>query len=142
MRTQRSVLIFVVCIHVFLLCAMIHSDPVASEPDYACNFQKYPELQSFPFCDTNRADRERVEDLVSRLTMEEKLLELVNNAANISRLGIPRYQWWNEGLHGVGISPGVDFNGSIHHATSFPAPILTAATFNTALWNLVGQVLN
>lgn len=142
MRAQRTcVPISLIWTWVLVLYAMLHFGTVVSlELDYACNFQNDPELQSFPFCDTNLSDRERVEDLVSRLTLEEKLLELVNKAANISRLGIPRYQWWNEALHGVGTSPGVDFNGSIHQATSFPVPILTAATFNTALWNLVGQV--
>lgn len=125
-----------------LIKIMIDDDVVvASEPgEYACNSKKNPELSSFPFCDCTLSDRERVEDLVSRLTLEEKLLELVNKAANISRLGVPSYQWWNEALHGVGTSPGVDFNGSIRHATSFPAPILTAATFNRTLWNLIGQV--
>ena len=144
MRAQRTcVLTSVIWTWILVLYASTHSDIfVFSEPEYACNFQNDPELQSLPFCDTNLSDRERVEDLVSRLTLEEKLLELVNKAANISRLGVPRYQWWNEALHGVGTSPGVDFNGSIHRATSFPAPILTAATFNTTLWNLVGQVLN
>lgn len=113
---------------------------VSAEVQYACDLRN-PELSSFPFCDTSLSDRERVGDLVSRLTLEEKLQQLVNKAEEISRLGIPRYQWWNEGLHGVAFSPGVDFNGSIHRATSFPAPILTSASFNTTLWHMIGQVL-
>lgn len=43
----------------------------------------------------------RVDDLVSRMTLEEKVSQMMNGAASIERLGIPQYDWWNEGLHGV-----------------------------------------
>ena len=56
---------------------------------------------------------ERVEDLVSRMTLEEKVSQTLNGARGIERLGIPKYDWWNECLHGVaraggshGVSPG------------------------------------
>ena len=122
-----------------------HSSPasgaeVVTGPQYACNFDEYPDLASYPFCDRSLPDFVRAQDLVARLTLEEKLAELVNSAANITRLGVPRYQWWNEALHGVASSPGVNYNGTIHAATSFPQPILTAAAFNLTLWNQIGQV--
>ena len=113
---------------------------VNTGPQYACNFDEYPDLASYPFCDRSLPDFVRAQDLVARLTLEEKLAELVNSAANITRLGVPRYQWWNEALHGVASSPGVSYNGTIHAATSFPQPILTAAAFNLTLWNQIGQV--
>ena len=72
--------------------------------------------------------RERVADLVSRMTLEEKISQMVYDAPAIERLGVPAYNWWNECLHGVGRA-GV--------ATVFPQAIGLAATWNT---DLIGQV--
>src|SRR5665213_3841433 len=62
----------------------------------------------------------RVQDLLHRMTTEEKIGQLVNHAPAIPRLGIPEYDWWNEALHGVARS-GV--------ATVFPQTIGLAATW-------------
>ena len=43
----------------------------------------------------------RVDDLVSRMTLEEKVSQMMNAAASVDRLDIPQYEWWNEALHGV-----------------------------------------
>src|ERR1700682_1782665 len=43
----------------------------------------------------------RVDDLVSRMTLEEKVSQMMNGATAIKRLDIPEYEWWNEALHGV-----------------------------------------
>src|SRR4051812_30263605 len=67
---------------------------------------------------------ERARALVSKLTLEEKISQMVNEAPEISRLGIPKYNWWTEALHGV-----VDSGP----ATVFPEPIGLAATWNTDL---------
>lgn len=104
--------------------------------EYACNFDHDASLRSMAFCDTSLADDVRVKDLVSRLTLEEKVSQLVNTAEAIPRLGIPAYQWWQEGLHGVAHVP---FGGALPRATSFPLPILTTASFNKDLWNQIGQ---
>ena len=64
----------------------------------------------------------RVQDLLKRMTLEEKALQMNNNAPAVERLKIPAYNWWNEALHGVARA-GL--------ATSFPQPIGLAATFNT-----------
>ena len=66
----------------------------------------------------------RVDDLVSRMTLEEKVSQMMNGAAAIERLGIPEYEWWNEGLHGV---------ARAGYATVFPQAIGLAATWNTDL---------
>jgi beta-glucosidase len=63
----------------------------------------------------------RVEDLVSRMSLEEKISQMQNAAAAIPRLDVPEYEWWNEGLHGVARA-GI--------ATVFPQAIGMAATFN------------
>ncbi|CAM6007271.1 unnamed protein product [Sphagnum balticum] len=109
---------------------------------YACDPKGDTAITALPFCDRSLTDEERVEDLISRLTVREKITQLVNTAANVSRLGIPAYEWWGEGLHGVAISPSVNFGGEVPAATSFPQPILTAGSFNTALWNSIGQVVS
>lgn len=66
----------------------------------------------------------RVNDLISRLTLEEKVSQMMHNAKGIERLNIPFYSWWNEALHGVGRS-GV--------ATIFPQAIGSAAAFDEDL---------
>lgn len=66
----------------------------------------------------------RVKDLLSRMTLEEKVSQMMNSNPAIPRLNIPEYNWWNESLHGVARS-GV--------ATVFPQAIGLAATFDNAL---------
>lgn len=65
----------------------------------------------------------RVDDLVSRLTLEEKVSLMKHTAPAIPRLGIPAYNWWNEALHGVA--------RTAENVTSFPQAIGLAATFDT-----------
>ena len=77
--------------------------------------------QTFPFQDTALSVNERVEDLLSRLTLDEKLSMMEHRNPAIPSLGLPAYSWWNEALHGVGR------NGL---ATVWPMPIALAATFN------------
>ncbi len=67
---------------------------------------------------------ERAADLVTRMTLEEKVSQMIDRAPAIERLGIPEYNWWNEGLHGVARS-GL--------ATVFPQAIGFAATWNDSL---------
>ena len=66
---------------------------------------------------------QRVDDLVSRMTMEEKAGQLVNQAAAIPRLQVPAYNWWSEALHGVRIA----------NVTVFPQVIGLASTWNAPL---------
>ncbi len=73
----------------------------------------------------------RVDDLVGRMTLEEKASQLVNHTRAIPRLGVPEYNLWSEALHGVA-------NNGI--ATVFPQAIGLAATFDTALVHEMAQV--
>ncbi|HTI92945.1 MAG TPA: glycoside hydrolase family 3 C-terminal domain-containing protein [Puia sp.] len=56
---------------------------------------------TFPFRDTSLSIDQRVDDLVKRMTLEEKIGQMMNAAPAIPRLGVPEYNWWNECLHGV-----------------------------------------
>ena len=77
--------------------------------------------------------KKRVDDLVSRMTLEEKISQMVNDAAAIDRLNIPEYNWWNECLHGVARA-GV--------ATVFPQAIGLAATWDTNLMFQIADVIS
>ena len=75
----------------------------------------------------------RVDDLVSRMTLEEKVSQMQDVAPPIERLGIPEYNWWNEALHGVARS-GL--------ATSFPQAIGLAATWDDSLMFRMASVIS
>jgi beta-glucosidase len=77
--------------------------------------------------------KKRVDNLVSQLTLEEKISQLMDVAEPIERLGIPEYNWWNEGLHGVARA-GI--------ATVFPQAIGVAATFNDSLLLVEANVIS
>ena len=75
----------------------------------------------------------RVDDLLSRMTLEEKVSQLMNDSPAIDRLGIPAYNWWNEALHGVARSG---------RATVFPQAIGLAATWDTGLMLRVATAIS
>lgn len=84
------------------------------------------------YLDENISDEERVEDLVSRMTLEEKTTQLRHNAPAVKRLGIPFYNWWNEALHGVARAGA---------ATVFPQPIGLAASFDDTFLMEIGDIV-
>ncbi|MCX7843132.1 MAG: glycoside hydrolase family 3 C-terminal domain-containing protein, partial [Clostridia bacterium] len=86
-----------------------------------------------PYMNENLSFEVRAKDLVSRMTLEEKVTQMVYNAPAIPRLGIPSYNWWNEALHGVARA-GV--------ATMFPQAIGMAATFDEDLIYRIADVIS
>ena len=94
----------------------------------SCNTQKQPLYQ-----DPSQPVDKRVDDLVSRMTLEEKVSQMTSHAAAIPRLGIPEYHWWNECLHGVARA-GV--------ATVFPQAIAMAATWDPDLIHSEADVIS
>jgi beta-glucosidase len=101
------------CLWSFLLLGLSGSaqlsQPATTQPDYL-----NPRLPV----------EQRVNDLVSRMTLEEKVSQMLNKSPAIERLKIPAYDWWNEALHGVAYSG---------NATVFPQAIGLAASWNPDL---------
>ncbi|KAL2341705.1 hypothetical protein Fmac_009645 [Flemingia macrophylla] len=109
---------------------------------FACD-PRNVETRGFKFCRTNVPIHVRVQDLIGRLTLPEKIRLVVNNAIAVPRLGIQGYEWWSEALHGVSnVGPGTRFGGSFPGATMFPQVISTAASFNQSLWREIGRVVS
>jgi beta-glucosidase len=82
------------------------------------------ETPVLPYQNSALRIEQRVDDLVSRMTLDEKISQMVNDAPAIERLEIPKYNWWSEGLHGVARA-GL--------ATVFPQAIGLAATWDESL---------
>ena len=85
-----------------------------------------------PYLDPERPLDERVEDLLARLTSDEKCALMLANSPAVEHLGIPAYHWWNECLHGV---------ARAGRATVFPQAIGMAAAFDPDLMYRVGQTI-
>src|ERR1043166_7573281 len=77
--------------------------------------------QNPDYLNTSLSPEKRAADLVHRMTVEEKVTQLVNQSRAVPRLNVPDYDWWSESLHGVAR------NGT----TEFPEPVGLAATFDT-----------
>ncbi|RME01597.1 MAG: glycoside hydrolase family 3 protein [Bacteroidetes bacterium] len=88
--------------------------------------------QAYPFQNPDLPIEQRVDDLISRLTLDEKIVQLKYDAPAVDRLGVPQYNWWNECLHGVAR------NG---RATVFPQAIGLAATWDVNLAHRVSDVI-
>jgi beta-glucosidase len=86
-----------------------------------------------PYWNPDLPPQRRAADLVSRMTLEEKVLQMQNTAPAIERLGVPAYDWWNEALHGV---------ARAGDATVFPQAIGLAATWDTALMHRVADIIS
>ena len=84
--------------------------------------------QSLPYQNASLSAGERADDLLGRLTLEEKVNLMMDTSPAIERLGIPQFQWWNEALHGIGR------NG---FATVFPITMGMAASWDDALLHRV-----
>ncbi|KAK6792419.1 hypothetical protein RDI58_011500 [Solanum bulbocastanum] len=102
-----------------------------------------PDTIKLQFCNSSLLVDQRVDDLILRLNLDEKISQLGNTAPAIPRLNIPAYEWWSEALHGLSMEGlGVKFNGSIEAATQFPQIILTASTFDEHLWYHIAQAIS
>jgi beta-glucosidase len=91
------------------------------------------DIKSLPYMNPSLPTEQRVNDLIGRMTLEEKVDQMRDHAPAIPRLGVPKYDWWNEGLHGVA------FSG---YATNFPQVIGMSATWDTNLVHHMAQTIS
>jgi beta-glucosidase len=91
-----------------------------------------PEAPALPFANPGLPREARIEDLVRRLTLPEKISQLVHESSAVSRLDVPAYNWWSEACHGVGR------NG---RATVFPQVIGLSASWNRTLVEQVASAV-
>lgn len=100
---------------------------------FAALFASPSQAEAPIYQDINRSFEERAADLVSRMTLEEKVAQMQNDAPAIKRLGVPKYEWWNEALHGVARAGA---------ATVFPQAIGLAASFDPDMMLEVATVIS
>ncbi len=89
--------------------------------------------QSYPYKDPTLSDRERAADLVSRMTLDEKIAQIGHQAPAVSRLGLQGYNYWNEAIHGVARS-GL--------ATSFPVSKALSSSWDAELMREVATAIS
>lgn len=89
--------------------------------------------ENFAFKNPNLTTEQRVDDLVSRMTIDEKISQLMDSSPAIERLGVPEYNWWNESLHGV---------ARAGYATVFPQSISIASSWDRQLIFDVANVIS
>ena len=89
-------------------------------------------FSAMPWCDHTLPVDVRVADMVSRMTVAEKIANLDTEAPAIPSLGLNAYNWWSEATHGLS---HVNNSGATPGSTNFAFPITTAASFNRSLWH-------
>ncbi|KAK6455970.1 glycoside hydrolase superfamily [Scheffersomyces xylosifermentans] len=109
----------------------------------------FPDCENGPLkdnlvCDFHADPYDRARAVVSLFTLEELFNNTGNTSPGVPRLGLPPYQWWSEGLHGIANSPGVKYapSGEYSSSTSFPQPILMSAAFDDYLIQQVAEVIS
>ena len=110
------------CWSAVLLAALL------TTPAYGAEKEATPLYQ-----DTSKGFEERARDLVARMTLDEKIPQLINDAPAIPRLGVREYNWWKEGLHGV---------AALGEATVFPQAIGMAAAWDEPLMLQVADIIS
>ncbi|HEK85608.1 MAG TPA: glucan 1,4-alpha-glucosidase [Candidatus Aminicenantes bacterium] len=133
MKTRKTLIKLFFITFLFLVIILTHRSISPARGTQPGQEDKKEAVVQLPFMNPDLPAEERVVDLVRRLTLEEKIGQLMNDAPAIDRLGIPKYNWWNECLHGVARA-GL--------ATVFPQAIGLAATWDTDLMYQVATAIS
>ena len=99
-----------------------------------------PPHDTYPFCNASLPHRHRIDDLISRLTLDEKptlLMARESPKGNVSRLGVPEYDWGANCVHGVQSRCSPEGRCP----TSYPNPNTLGASFNKTVWQQMGSVI-
>ena len=94
----------------------------------------------WPICDTTLGLDERAADIVSRMSLADKISATVSSTPALPSVNLGQYQWWSEATHGIS-GPGVHHNGSLPGATNTALPITTSCSFNRSLWHATGNAI-
>ena len=111
------------------------------EPLYNPCIDPQANFSSQLWCDSTKPVDERVVDMLSRMSIAEKIANLDTQAPAIPSLGLNAYNWWSEATHGVSTAHA-NATGSTPEATNFAFPITTAASFNRSLWDATGSAIS
>eukprot|EP01084_Bolivina_argentea_P150738 263219_1 len=98
-------------------------------------------FKNYDYCNQQLPVKQRVNDLVSRMTLTEKINNLGGGNIGVPRLGITP-NIWHEALHGISTDCGQTYNNNTGCPTSFPNPLLLGATFNRSLWREIGKTIS
>ncbi|KAF2847578.1 glycoside hydrolase family 3 protein [Plenodomus tracheiphilus IPT5] len=101
-------------------------------------------LKNETICNASASPLDRAKSLVALYTLEEKINATSSGSPGVARLGVPPYQWWSEGLHGIA-GPYTNFSTEgieYSYSTSFPQPILMGAAFDDELITEVAKVIS
>eukprot|EP00418_Pyrodinium_bahamense_P007913 CAMPEP_0179121212 /NCGR_PEP_ID=MMETSP0796-20121207/57152_1 /TAXON_ID=73915 /ORGANISM="Pyrodinium bahamense, Strain pbaha01" /LENGTH=794 /DNA_ID=CAMNT_0020819793 /DNA_START=44 /DNA_END=2428 /DNA_ORIENTATION=+ len=120
----------------FLACAAVArcgvSTPFLVNPCLNTSFS----FSKMPWCDPTLPIDQRISDMLSRMTLDEKIGSLRDKAVAIDSLGLPAYNWWSEATHGVA---DMRKDWRTPWTTSFAFPITTSMSFNRTLWRKTGE---
>jgi hypothetical protein len=138
-RRRRGVIAHLEMGRAFLLVSALCG--TSARPPFAC----LPPNDHFPFCNASLPLAARVADLVSRLGNNTHGSFFKTQQDAISELGVPSWNWYTEGLHGLINADGFCLNdtasGTTRCASSFPAAGVLGATFNRSLLRAVGSAI-
>ena len=127
MRRNTAVFFAVACL---VFCQSVFAQDAAQQPTQPASQQP---VTGAIYQNPQLPTAQRVDDLISRMTLDEKVSQLTHTADSIPRLGVPQYNWWNEGLHGV---------ARAGYATVFPQAIGMAATFDEPLMHKIASAIS